>query len=264
MALAVVAQTACRPVAKDPVVLSLGEDVVRRSDFDRHVAQLEAQGGDPLSLEVRRALLEPWLEEQVQVLEARQRGLVKPGAGADDERRGVLALLAEYSRVKVSDAEVAAYYQARPDEFHVPESLTLRQILVATLNEARDVRRRLAKDPNSFEAIAREVSKGPEAAAGGLMGTFARGQLPTELETAAFALRERALSEIVETSLGFHVLRVDERRPEREETLPQATLRIRTLLERQKADRNVREFVSGLMARAKVNHAAALAPSRPS
>jgi hypothetical protein len=251
-------------VAKDPVVLSLGEDVVRRSDFERHLAQLEAQGGDPLPPEVREALLEPWLEEQVQVLEARQRGLVKPGSGPDDERRGVLALLAECSRVEVSDAEVAAYYQAHPDEFHVEESLVLRQILVSTSNEARDVRRRLAKDPKGFEAIAREVSKGPEAERGGLMGTFSRGQLPTELDAAAFALRPGALSETVETSLGFHVLRVDERQPEREETLPQATLRIRALLERQKADRNVREFVSGLMARAKVNHAAALAPLRPS
>ncbi|HEY6547923.1 MAG TPA: peptidylprolyl isomerase, partial [Vicinamibacteria bacterium] len=140
----------------------------------------------------------------------------------------------------------------------------LRQILVATSNEARDARRRLAKDPKSFEAIAREVSQGPEAATGGLMGTFSHGQLPTELEVAAFALREGAVSEIVETSLGFHVLRVDERQPEREETLPQATRRIRALLERQKADRNVREFVAGLMARAKVNHAAAIAPQRPS
>jgi parvulin-like peptidyl-prolyl isomerase len=166
--------------------------------------------------------------------------------------------------VEVSDAEVAAYYQEHPDAFHVPETVTLRQILVATSNEARDVRRRLARDPRSFEAIAREVSKGPEGKDGGIMGSFAPGQLPTELDTAAFSLKEGVVSEIVETSLGFHVLRVDKKEPAREETLPEATAHIRTLLERQKADRRLREFVSGLMARAKVNHAAALPASRPS
>lgn len=255
---------ACRPVVNDPVVLSLGEEVVRRSDFERHLSGLEEKGGGPLSPEVQEALLEPWLEERVQVLEARRRGLLAPGAGTEEERRAVLALLAECTRVEVSEGEVAAYYQSHAEEFHVPETVTVRQILVGTSNEARDVRRRLAKDPRSFEALARERSKGPEAEAGGLIGTFAKGQLPTELEGAAFALSPGVVSGIVATSLGFHVLKVEERQPAREETLPEATLRIRALLEREKAEGNVRRFVSELMAKAKVNHAAAIAPSRPS
>ena len=255
----------CRSeAARDPVILAFGEEVVRRSDFDRHLAVLEAQGGGALPVEVRQALLEPWLEERVQVLEARQRGLLKPGASPDEERRAVERLLAECSRVKVSDDEVAAYYREHPEDFHRPETLALRQILVPTSNEARDVRRRLEKEPRSFESIAREQSKGPEAETGGLMGTFARGQLPKELEAAAFALPPGGLSAIVETSLGFHVLRAEERQAAREETLEEAAPRIRARLEGQKAERNVRQFVSDLMAKAKVNHAAATAPSRPS
>jgi parvulin-like peptidyl-prolyl isomerase len=263
--LAALLAIACRPAApKDPVILSLGEEVVRRSEFERHLAGLEAQGGSRLSTEVRQALLEPWLEERVQVLEARQRGLLEAGAGLEDERRAVMRLLAECSQVAVSDEEVAAYYHGHPEAFHVPETVTLWQILVKTSNEARDVRRRLAKDRKGFEALARELSKGPEAEAGGLMGRFARGQLPVELEAVAFTLVPGTLSDIVETSLGFHVLKVEAREPAREETLPEVTARIRTLLERQKADKNVRQFVSELMAKAKVNHAAAVASSRPS
>jgi peptidyl-prolyl cis-trans isomerase C len=166
--------------------------------------------------------------------------------------------------VNVSDDEVAAYYQKHPEEFRVPETITVYQILLPNSNEARDVRRRLAKEPRSFETLARERSKGPEAEKGGLMGTFAPGQLPTELETVAFGLPPGRLSEIVETSLGYHLLKVEARLPAREETLPEAGSRIRTKLERQKADQRVREFVSDLMARAKVNHAAALSLPRPS
>lgn len=245
------------------MILAFGEEVVRRSDFERHLAGLEAQGGGALPAEVRRALLEPWLEERVQVLEARQRGLLKAGASPDEERRAVEHLLAECSRVSVTDDEVAAYYKEHPEEFRRPETVALRQILVATSNEARDVRRRLVKEPRSFEALARERSKGPEAEAGGLMGTFARGQLPQELEAAAFALPQGALSDVVETSLGFHVLKAEDRKAAREETVEEARPRLRALLERRKAERNVRQFVSDLMAKAKVNHAAATAPSRP-
>jgi parvulin-like peptidyl-prolyl isomerase len=255
----------CRSEAtRDPVILAFGEEVVRRSDFERHLAGLEEPGGGSLPVDVRQAVLEPWLEERVQVLEARQRGLLKPGATPDDERRAVERLLADCLRVSVSDDELAGYYHAHPEEFHRPETVALRQILVSTSNEARDVRRRLEKEPRSFESIAREQSKGPEAETGGLMGTFARGQLPQELEAAAFALPKGGLSPIVETTLGFHVLRAEERQAAREETLDEAAPRIRALLERQKAERNVRQFVSELMAKAKVNHAAATAPTRPS
>ena len=255
----------CRSdAARDPVILAFGEEVVRRSDFDRHLAGLEAQGGGALPVEVRQALLEPWLEERVQVLEARQRGLLESGASPDEERRAVERLLAECLRVTVSDDQIAAYYREHPDEFHRPETVALRQILVATSNEARDVRRRLEKEPRGFESIAREQSKGPEGEAGGLMGIFARGQLPEDLEAAAFALPKGGLSAIVETHLGFHILRAEEREAAREETLEEATPRIRARLEGQAAERNVRQFVSELMAKAKVNHAAATAPSRPS
>lgn len=257
---------ACRPreASKDPVILSLGDEVVRRSDFERHLGGLEEQGGGPLSPDVREAVLQPWLEERVQVLEARSRGLLERGATADEERKAIYELVSPLHRVPVSDDEVAVYYQEHSGEFRVPETVTLHQILLPNSNEARDVRRRLARDPRSFEALARERSKGPEAEKGGLMGTFARGELPTELESAAFALSPGSLSDIVETQLGFHVLKVEVKEPAREETLPEASVRIRTLLERQKADQRVRQFVSDLMAKAKVNHAAALSSSRSS
>jgi len=263
-ALLLILVAACRPAARDPVILSLGEEVVRRSDFERHLKSLEDRGGTALAPEVQEAVLLPWLEERVQVLAARQKGLLKPGAAAEDERRAILALLLDCSKVTVDDAEVEAYYREHPEEFQVPETVGLSQIIVGTSNEARDVRRRLAKDRKAFEAIAREVSRAPEAEAGGFMGTFSRGQLPTELEEVAFRLPVGGLSEVVVTSLGFHVLRVDTRQPAREVPLEETAGRIRARLEQQKAEKNVRQFVSDLMAQAKVNHAAAIASSRTS
>ena len=61
----------------------------------------------------------------------------------------------------------------------------------------------------------------------------------------------------METSLGYHVLRVEARQEGRGSALPEVQGRIRALLTREKSDRSVRQFVAELLARAKVNHAAA-------
>ena len=77
------AALACREVDRSPdaVILELGEQVVRRSEFERHVADIEARGRTPVTPEVRAALVEPFLDERVLVLEARARGLLAAGAG---------------------------------------------------------------------------------------------------------------------------------------------------------------------------------------
>jgi len=245
--------------ASDPAILSLGDQVVRRSEFERHVRALEQQGATPLDPKVRAALLERYLEERVVVLEARARGLLSAPSTPEQEEAAARKLLADegLTGVEVSDDEVAAYYQAHQQELESPETVSLRQILVPTLNEARDVRRRLQKAPRSFPVLAQSLSRGPEASAGGVMGRFSRGQLPPELERAAFALAPGRISEPVQTPYGYHVLRLDAREPSRQPTLEESQEEIRVRLRSEKTDRKIQEFVAGLMARAKVNHEAA-------
>jgi parvulin-like peptidyl-prolyl isomerase len=250
---------------EDPVILKLDGERVRRSDFERHLATVEARDVGPIDPEARGGLLDAFLEQRALVIEARHRGLLAAAAGAEDEPRAVARLLAEAIHpAEVTEAEFAAFFDTHRAELAVPETVSLRQILVGTLNEARDVKRRLARDPKAFESIARSQSKGVEAAAGGYMGPFERGQLPTELEAAAFALPDGGTSEPVQTALGYHVLRVESRQQAREPTLEEARERIRARLAQAKRTEAERAFVAEVLARAKVNHEAALRPSRPS
>jgi hypothetical protein len=243
----------------DPVILALGGQEARRSEFESYVAELEARQQTALEPAVRDALLDEWLQRRVLVLEARARGLLGGPAPPDEERAAVERLLAAElaGRVGVSDAEVDAYYGQHGQELAQPETVTVRQILVGTANEARDVMRRLQKDPKSFEALAQSVSRGPEASRGGLMGTFAAGQLPEALEKAAFALQPGQTSPVVQTGLGHHVLRLETRTASRQPSLEEAREHIRVKLGERKSALAQRDFVAGLMARAKVNHEAA-------
>jgi peptidyl-prolyl cis-trans isomerase C len=268
--MAVVVAIACRAVPAaidgDPALLTFGDQIVRRSDFERHVAAVEARGGGgPLNPAVRQALLEPYLEERILVLEARARGLSAMGDGEEKENESVRRLLSEavLSRVSLSEAELDAHCRDHAHDFDAPERIRVRQILVPTPDEARDVVRRLKKDPKGFAALAQTRSRGPEASTGGAMGVFSRGQLPAELDEAAFNLAVGQISDVVASPLGYHVLRVDERLAAREAGLPECREAARGDLLRRKSAASVQEFVQGLMARAKVNHEA-VTGSRPS
>ncbi len=121
----------------------------------------------------------------------------------------------------VSDMDIDLYYQYHPEQFRRPETRLVRHILV-TINETipenmREVARkrideiaaRLAKEPQRFEEQALKHSECPTALDGGKLGDLPRGKLFPELDKALFELKAGEVSGVLESELGFHVLRCD-------------------------------------------------------
>ena len=79
-------------------------------------------------------------------------------------------------------------------------------ILVKTEKEVNQVLERLKKG-EKFSAIAQDVSLCPSKKRGGDLGTFSRGQMVKEFETAAFALDKGQISGIVKTQFGYHIIK---------------------------------------------------------
>jgi peptidyl-prolyl cis-trans isomerase C len=79
-------------------------------------------------------------------------------------------------------------------------------ILVKTEKEVKNILERLKKG-EKFSAIAKDVSLCPSKKRGGDLGTFGRGQMVKEFETAAFALDKGQISGIVKTQFGYHILK---------------------------------------------------------
>lgn len=125
----------------------------------------------------------------------------------------------------VSEVECEIYFHMNNDTFHQPELRQLRHILVTvndeyvenshneSLKRIKEVQRLLTTGSETFETLAARYSECPTAMQGGELGWLAPGQLYQSLELAARQLKPGEHSEIVESELGFHILRCDEIKP---------------------------------------------------
>lgn len=88
----------------------------------------------------------------------------------------------------------------------MPDKVHCAHILVRTEQEAKAIMERLSKG-EKFTNIAKEVSLCPSGKRGGDLGTFARGKMIKEFETAAFALQKGQTSPIIKTKFGYHLIK---------------------------------------------------------
>ena len=166
--------------------------------------------------------------------------------------------------ITVSDAEVQKFYEDHGDQMQEPESVGASHLLVAVARDAtaeqkaagrkraEELRARLVAGED-FAAVAREASQDPGSAPrGGDLGRVHRGQTVPEFESAAFALAPGALSEVVETQYGFHVIKVADKKPAGKLALAQVKERIEQSLKQRALETRVRETVQALGNKAKV------------
>ena len=88
----------------------------------------------------------------------------------------------------------------------MPDKVHCAHILVKTEQEAKAIVERLNKG-EKFTNIAKEVSLCPSGKRGGDLGTFTRGKMVKEFDTAAFALQKGQTSPIIKTKFGYHIIK---------------------------------------------------------
>jgi len=107
--------------------------------------------------------------------------------------------------VKVSDAEVAAFYEKNAEQFSTPESREVRHILVKTRALAEQIAAELEAG-GEFAVLAKRHSSDTGSKESGGKLTVTRGQTVAPFDKQAFALAKNELSAPVKTEFGFHLI----------------------------------------------------------
>lgn len=152
-------------------------------------------------------------------------------------------------QLAVSSTEVRRYYQANIRQFERPEQVRVRQIVVATEDEAHKVLEAL-QNKADFASLAREKSTAPEAPKGGDLGYFAQGEMPPEFNV-VFTLPVKGISGVVKSPYGFHIFKLEEERPAGVRSLDEASQEIEGGLLNEKKDRKYMQWLKELMSRTK-------------
>lgn len=118
----------------------------------------------------------------------------------------------------VAEGQARNIYNAKPERFQAPEQVQVRHILIASADGARAQAEKVLEELKAganFEQLAKVRSADTGSAPkGGDLGFFARGRMVPEFDEAAFALQQPGdLSGIVESKFGFHILKLEARRP---------------------------------------------------
>ena len=203
---------------RDSVVLSPADVQVR---VEAAVSEQESRFGGEAGFE--RAL-----QQEGMTLEQYRQMVARSVRQAGVRQQYMAVLQRDRQPPPVTDAEIRDFFRQRQGELgRRPATIEFEQVVVspepsdsamtAARAEAERVRQQLI-DGAEFEVLARRHSDDPGTREqGGDLGWFRRGRMVPAFERVAFALRPGAISPIVESPFGLHIIRVDKvRGPERQ------------------------------------------------
>jgi len=170
----------------------------------------------------------------------------------------------------VTEQDLQAYYDQHRDEYRVPEQVKVSHILIKTPLPAPGAK----VDDNAVEAarkkaedILKQVKSGGDfaklaeknsddtvsAKKGGELGWIGRGRTVPEFEKAAFSLAKGETSDLVKSSYGFHIIRVEDKQNAHMKTLAEVRSEIADKVKQQKTARATEAAANTLLSQARTD-----------
>jgi peptidyl-prolyl cis-trans isomerase D len=207
-------------------------------------------------------------------------------ANSNPEKRKVKYAIVDTAKVEasvqVTQDELRAYYDQQREAYRTPEQVKVSHIWIKmplpgpdgkvdenkvteAQHRADDLLKQL-KNGAKFDELAKKYSEDPGSAnVGGSLGWIGRSQMTPEFEKAAFSLGKGQISDVVKSSDGFHIIRLDDKQEAHVKTLDEVKSQIEPILKKQKAQQAAQNKADELLkqARAQGLDAAAAAAGIP-
>jgi len=172
-------------------------------------------------------------------------------------RRNVL------EKVSLTEEDLRKYYDENKSKFIKPESINLQHILIevrdplseASWQEAHkkitDIYNRLKKGED-FSTLARLYSEDLYRIKGGHLGEVHRGRLSPEIEKKGFSMDKGEISQPIKTEMGYHIIKILDRREARQLAFNEVKEKLRKELEEKFLTEAKNEWISRLKAQAEI------------
>ena len=201
-----------------------------KQKFDQLIADAKAKDPNMAAQEIPKEQLDMLKQRLGRIYIAEKKGLEQ---GYDKEPKVRLQTMLQHARVlaqkyatekladkmKATDAEVDAYLASHPEA----------DTDKANRAKAEEVLKRL-RNGEDFAKLAQEFGTDGTKDKGGDLGWFGPGQMHPDFEKAAYALKPGEISDVVQTSFGYHIIKLEGRKTETVEGKPKEMVHARHIL----------------------------------
>ena len=120
--------------------------------------------------------------------------------------------------IEITDEEMSTYFEANKESFNQKEQVKASHILVETKELADEIKAKLDKG-DDFAKLAKEYSTDKSnSESGGELGYFSRGEMEQSFENAAFSMKIGDISNPVQTTFGFHIIKLEDKKEAKQAT----------------------------------------------
>lgn len=212
----------------DPVLMTVGGKPVTLSEFEYLYHKNNAQQSTPQDIEEYLKLFIPYRQK---VAAAEDMGLDKTEAFAKEFDTYRRDLAAPYMVDKaVEDSIIAAQYERMKEEVDVSHIMVFFQSPGKTLEQKKALMDSLLtciESGESFDSLAMKYSGDANSARnGGRMGYIMANRFPAAFEDAAYTVAVGGHSGVIASPVGYHIVKVNDRRPARGQVLVEHILRL--------------------------------------
>jgi peptidyl-prolyl cis-trans isomerase C len=236
--------------------------VITDEETTEKIKEMASQQQPPLSMEDFKALIEAYGQNFDEVKLRIKKGLAyqklmeaqwagKINITEDDAKKYYSENAKQLERVR------ASHILIKPDT--TDPNTDPNEAKAAALAKAQDLLKQI-KNGADFAELAKANSSCPSSAKGGDLNFFSRGQLVPPFEEAAFALKVGQVSDIVETRIGYHIIKVTDRE---NDTFKKAKDDILKQLTQIKQAELAEEYIESLKNKANIVYPAGKEPVAP-
>jgi peptidyl-prolyl cis-trans isomerase C len=166
-------------------------------------------------------------------------------------------------KINISETEARNYYDENIDKFKHVESIRAGHILCGVDSKATAEEKKKAKGKaesllkeirggKDFTELARTNSTCPDSKNGGDLGYFTRGVRPPAFDAVAFAMKPGEVSDVVETRLGYHIIKLKEKREAGAAKFDEVKEKIQDYLKKAEVRKSLAGYIARLRENAKI------------